>query len=585
MANPEPDADVITCHNIPTKLQPHNPWLATTHTENLYALVDMGSNGIRFSISDLSLKNARLLPCIYRHRAAISLYDALHSSEPGAKEFVFTDNTISQVAEELKSFRAVCNSYPPHGIAEKNITVFATEAMRTAFNKDEMVQAIKKASGLKVEIVHPQMESLLGAMGARSAFEVVDGVVMDLGGGSVQMTYMKLPGIGQALGTLKRVEYWLNWGNNAKSLPFGAAKLSEKIRKGEEGAFALRESLTGQMKDTYHRLCQNEPDAKSTKTLYLCGGGFRGYGSMLMHTDPIQPYPIPSIAGYKVSGIRFRETKRMMAYNEHEKGKIRGMSKRRREQFGAIVEVVDAVAKTCENIEEVIFCGGGNREGVLFLKLPEQLREQDPLLWLPAGVDIPKEVLDSIIGIIYSILSNGVAQAPGSEIFNKGMLAYVVRNMWENMGDSGDLNATKALHALVDGPIAGMPGLTHEVIAILSLTTCARWENDISGKDEVLSRNLRKLLEPEQVWWCEAVGILARLLCTMFPVPQIYPAGKVLLSCEWQGGLGKKGKKEGVMFTVGVDEGVKVMNTKHLKLKVRKDLKVNWKADFRVLQR
>ncbi|PQE27456.1 Triose-phosphate transporter protein [Rutstroemia sp. NJR-2017a BVV2] len=585
LTNSEPDADVISVHNIPTKLQPHNPWHTTMHTENLYALVDMGSNGIRFSISDLSLKSARLLPCIYRHRAAISLYDALHSSEAGAKEFVFSDYTISEVAKELKSFRAVCNSYPPNGILEKNITVFATEAMRTALNKDAMVHAIKEASRLKVEIVHPQMESLLGAMGARSAFDVVDGVVMDLGGGSVQMTYMKLSGKGQALETLKRGEYWLDWGNNAKSLPFGAAKLSDKIKKGEAGALALRESLRGQMKDTYHKLCENEPDAKSTKTLYLCGGGFRGYGSMLMHTDPIQPYPIPTIAGYKVSGKRFRETKKMTEVNEHERNKIRGMSKRRREQFGAIVEVVDAVVETCKNIEEVIFCGGGNREGVLFLKLPEQLREVDPLLCLPAGAEIPEEVLESIIGMIYLIVLDGVAQAPGSDIFNKGILTYVVKNMWENGGALGDLNATKALHAPIDGPIAGMPGLTHNVIAVLSLTTCARWENDVSGKDEALWRNLRKLLEPEQVWWCEAIGSLTRLLCTMFPVPQMFPVGKVLLSCAWKGGLGKKGKKEGVVFTVGVDDGVKVMKTEHEKFKVGKDLKVDWKADFRVLRR
>lgn len=68
--------------------------------------------------------------------------------------------------------------------------MFATEAMRTAKNRDEMLAAIKKTSGLAVDILSPAMESLFGAMGARSGFNHVDGLFMDLGGGSVQMTYV-----------------------------------------------------------------------------------------------------------------------------------------------------------------------------------------------------------------------------------------------------------------------------------------------------------------------------------------------------------------------------------------------------------
>ncbi len=60
--------------------------------------------------------------------------------------------------------------------------------MRTAKNQDEMVGAINSVSGLKVQILGPAMESMFGAMGARSAFEHVDGLFMDLGGGRVQMT-------------------------------------------------------------------------------------------------------------------------------------------------------------------------------------------------------------------------------------------------------------------------------------------------------------------------------------------------------------------------------------------------------------
>ena len=77
--------------------------------------------------------------------------------------------------------QGVINSYEVH---KDHISVFATEAMRTAKNRDEMLQAIKTVSGLTVDILSPGMESLFGAMGARSGFTQVNGLFMGLGGGS-----------------------------------------------------------------------------------------------------------------------------------------------------------------------------------------------------------------------------------------------------------------------------------------------------------------------------------------------------------------------------------------------------------------
>jgi len=44
--------------------------------KDAHALVEMGSNGIRFSITDMSQDTQRILPALYLDRAAISLYDA-----------------------------------------------------------------------------------------------------------------------------------------------------------------------------------------------------------------------------------------------------------------------------------------------------------------------------------------------------------------------------------------------------------------------------------------------------------------------------------------------------------------------------
>jgi len=157
------------------------------------------------------------LNCIYRERAGISLYDALHESTPDAKPFHFSNITIERVAETLRRFKAICESY---GVQSQNISVFATEAMRTARNQDEMLSAIKKASSLTVDILSPGMESMFGAMGARSGFTHVDGLFMDLGGGSVQMTYVN---------SQSEIAYDILAAEAAKSMPFGAAKLTAAL--------------------------------------------------------------------------------------------------------------------------------------------------------------------------------------------------------------------------------------------------------------------------------------------------------------------------------------------------------------------
>jgi retrograde regulation protein 2 len=472
----------------------------------------VASNGIRFSISDLSEPRGRLLPCIYRERADISLYDALHESAPDSKPFYFSPKTISAVSETLVRFRYICDRY---GVPVHQISVFATEATRTAENKDDLLEAIKSTSGLVVEILSPAMESLFGAMGARSGFHQVDGLFMDLGGGSVQMTYVNS----------KFSNYDVLAARAAQSIPYGAAKLTASMSN--QGQSFSKQDLQQVMEKTFSDLeSQFEPLQSQVKssggiTIYFCGGGFRGYGSMLMHTHEVQPYPIPFIGGFAVSGARFAQWQDMLKANEH-KGKIFGMSKRRRTQFLAIAMVVEALVNAIPHIKQVVFCSGGNREGVLYMKLPSTIRESSPLPLLSRGSE--SESVDAV-DMIVNIFSQALPDASPS-IFNSELQHYFVQNIWLNMGDPDNVNSVKALHNPISGIIAGLPGLTHKIRAILALTLCARWGTDIGPVDRVLFENLRRLVGPHLSFWCEYLGAVARLLATIVPA---FPSDRKIL--------------------------------------------------------
>lgn len=417
------------------------------------------------------------------------------------------------MSETLARFHAIAvNDY---GVPPDHVTVFATEAMRKADNAAAMLQAIEaEVPGLAVKILDGQVETLFGSLGARSAFSRPKGLFLDLGGGSVQMTYLDTTG--------QDADYHIHAAQAGKSLPFGAARLI-KILEHKDADFKTKEvsKLEEGMKLAFARLCETYPtlatESKDTQgvDIYLCGGGFRGYGSMLMHNDPISPYPIPAIGSYKVSGEFFAKTSHMLEVNTNFKKKIFGMSKRRRAQFPAIVTVVEALISAVPHIRSVTFCAGGNREGALMIRLPQEIRESDPLDCLQPDVS-----LQGIVDILSSALPADYSNP--KTVFGLGLGRLFASKIWSNTGDDDLANASAALHsAITEHP--DCPGLSHAARAVMALTLCARWGGSVTPADEQLLNNLRALADtvnPDAVFWAGYIGAVAAALAKLAPTVQ-----------------------------------------------------------------
>ncbi|KAI1137990.1 retrograde regulation protein [Hypoxylon sp. FL0543] len=528
--------DTITLENLTHKM-PRWEYDLPSH---LYALVDMGSNGIRFSISDLSPPRTRLLKCIYRERAAISLFDALNSSSSN-ESLTFQSSVITEVSKTLARFRSIANEF---GVPAAHISVFATEAMRKAQNASLMVDAILAASGLDVHVLTPEVEILFGAIGARSGFGGVNGLFLDLGGGSVQMTYLNSSVDG----------YERAAAQTGKSLPFGAAKLTKVLESADtEAKVTAASTLQENMRCTFAKLQQQFGSLRDTQTnkqqagvdIYLCGGGFRGYGSILMHTDPIQPYPIPTIGAYTVAGSFFSQTKHMRKLNAEYEGKIHGMSKRRRQQFPAIATVVEALVDAVPRIHSVTFCSGGNREGALFMMLPKDLKENNPLRCLSQVKErIDLETLESLMALMESSLPTNFDLSTVPTIFTLGLGPLFVGDTWARVGGPSDANAAFELHHATHRD-PDTPGFTHLARAILGIALCSRWGASLGPSDRQLFANLQKVVSrssPEANFWAEYIGAVANLLAVVFPVKPDTP-DKVEKTVKFRSSI-KDGKKK-----------------------------------------
>lgn len=510
--------------------------LAISYQKKPTILTASSSNGVRFSILDLSPPGTRLLKSVYRERAAISLFDAL-----SGPSLIFPDETIKLVSQTLARFRSI--AIDDYGVPPSQVRVFATEAMRRAQNATAMLESIRETSpGLSVYILAPPVETLFGSVGARSGFVDVKGLFLDLGGGSVQMTYLDSYAAKSGLGE-DNIGPEVAAALAGQSLPFGAARLIKVLNNGDAVTQTSELStLRSGMSEAFRTLCarfpslaadaavahQSEAGTESTVApgidVYLCGGGFRGYGSMLMHRHPVRPYPIPSIGSFTVSGSVFGQNKDLLEFNNSFDGKIFGMSKRRRAQFPAIIAVVDALIATVPAIRSVTFCSGGNREGALMMSLPPDIRESNPLAHFgdimgnpePSTTGSNSASATDVLDALRSAFPPDLNLATTTTVFGLQLDTLYARQIWTHLGCDAEKNASTTLHNAISSP--DQPGLTHLARAVLGVTTCARWGASLAPIDEHLYKSLRALMDaadPDATFWADYIGAVTAAMAAV----------------------------------------------------------------------
>ncbi|KAG2417374.1 hypothetical protein HFD88_008593 [Aspergillus terreus] len=504
-------------------------------TPLLYAIIDMGSNGIRFSITDLSQPTARILPTIFHDRVGISLYEAQFSSgnSPGTRGPIPQD-VMNRVGNHFVRFQVTCEDF---GVPEENIYVLATEATRTAPNSDEFRAYIKARTGWEVTLLSKEEEGRIGALGIASSASSVAGLAMDLGGGSTQFTWVI-----EDDGVIRTSP------QGSFSFPYGAAALTRRLE--QEGGTkkaerALREEIAQQFRDAYPQLGIPESlfetaRRKGRLDLYLCGGGFRGWGYVLMQQSYIDPYPIPIINGFQARRADFHDTISVLDVVTDSDVKIFGVSKRRAAQIPAVAVLIDAIMDALPAITHIQFCHGGVREGFLFDRLPREIRAQDPLG--AATLPYAPPSADALCKLLSSTLPTSPSPIAGHtppESFSPRLLAAITNLLYAHSRGPRETRSAAALHCTTTGILGSATSLSHAERAIIALVLCERWAGDLSPADLAYQHQLQRTLTPQEAWWCRFVGQVATL------VGDVYPAGRVTrwrIQCEalWEEVVKKK---------------------------------------------
>ncbi|KAK4515505.1 uncharacterized protein ATC70_010455 [Mucor velutinosus] len=486
-----------------------------------FGVVDMGSNGIRFGIVTAL---ARHLPVAYEERAPISLLEA-----QGDEHYIPTE-TIDQVITSFLRFKTICRH---EDVDPTNVKVIATEATRIATNSTEFLNRIKEATGWSVNILSKEQEAMISSMGIVGSFYRVDGLTMDLGGGSVELSYVTSRGSSPLSEDSERPKKRLKTSASPVSLPYGAAIMRKR----------LSACVDQQEKDDlYSEIVDQVAKAKITTnipyhlrdhdgyTLYMSGGGFRALGYLSMAITKSKDgklkkgsYPIPIISGYSITGEQLADLVDKYKDRDPEELvselKVFRISKRRTRMLPATCFLVSAIMKVIR-IKEIYFSEGGARQGICYHMLPYTEQIKDPLL---EGVKsyvspLPHALSPDEFDTVLRALNNAIPPlylAPDHPLQLHRLVPAAVHLANLTTHYPKETRAFVAFHMpLASGPLANIPGLLHSERAILALILAYRQGGDVP--DPVFNA-IEAMIGKYGVSVCKYVGRLMEIMFLISP--------------------------------------------------------------------
>jgi exopolyphosphatase/guanosine-5'-triphosphate,3'-diphosphate pyrophosphatase len=256
-----------------------------------------------------------------------------------------SEATMARTMEALRDFQAIATS-----VGAKRIVAIGTAAMRDASNGALLVQRVQRELGIRIEIIEGLAEARYGFTGAVRGLPVSNGLLFDLGGGSMQVT---------RFAQRKLVE--------SVSLPFGALRLSQRFLESDPPTRKQLRRLRDHV--TTHLEKAHLGRIASAERLVGTGGTLRNLAKIDRQT---RRYPVGRLHGYELSVERLGDVvDRLASIREKRRDDVSGLSGERADSIVGGAVAIHAVAEFVR-AKHILVSGQGMREGVALavLKLP-----------------------------------------------------------------------------------------------------------------------------------------------------------------------------------------------------------------------
>ena len=297
-------------------------------------IIDIGSNSVRFVAYGGA---ARVPSVLFNEKVMAALGRGL------AQDGRLDEEAMDRTLEALARFRRLASE-----MGLKKLHAVATAAVRDADNGPQFLKRIS-ALGLKPRLLSGTEEAELSGLGVLSAIPNANGVVADLGGGSLELIGVARGGAGEAI-----------------SLPLGVLRIGPEPDRSElvaEIGAALKSS----------RL----KNAARDHSLYLVGGSFRALALLDMQT---LGHPLPIVHHHRIAATRLGDLRQIV--EEMDPAGIKALASiasSRIPNLPAAISMLEALNEIL-GPKRITVSAFGLREGLLYRDLDEATRDEDPLL-------------------------------------------------------------------------------------------------------------------------------------------------------------------------------------------------------------
>jgi exopolyphosphatase / guanosine-5'-triphosphate,3'-diphosphate pyrophosphatase len=234
-----------------------------------------------------------------------------------------------------------------------DVQCVATAAVRDATNGTKFLDRVR-ALGLDPRLLSGEEEAHYSAMGVVGAFPGGEGVVADLGGGSLELV-----AIGQG-----RV-------HGGASLPLGTLRLPPLREKGEA---AFRKAVVRELQAAG---LNGQLNGQSSGPLYLVGGTWRALATYAMHRDK---YPLSDPHSFRLGNEdALKLAGKLAALPPEEPQSLDGVPNSRAAGLPDAAAMLQVMIETL-GTSSIVISAWGLREGLLFERLEPAAREADPLI-------------------------------------------------------------------------------------------------------------------------------------------------------------------------------------------------------------
>jgi exopolyphosphatase/guanosine-5'-triphosphate,3'-diphosphate pyrophosphatase len=301
------------------------------------AVIDIGSNSIRLVVFD-GLKRAP--STVYNEKVLCGLGRGLQASNRLSPE------GVALAVPNLVRFTALARAM---GIGR--IEMVATAAVREAEDGAAFREAVERQTGHPIRVLSGEEEAQISALGVIAGNPKADGIMGDLGGGSLELVEVENGRVG-----------------NSTTLGLGPLRLMERFGDNRNAARSFIDKTLAKV---------DWIGSGKGRTFYPVGGAWRNLARLHMEQ---KRHPLHAIHGHTIPRDEAIKLARLISrLGKSSLSGIQQVSRRRRETLPMASLVLGRLLRRMQ-CERVTFSTFGLREGYLFNQLPEDVRAQDPLL-------------------------------------------------------------------------------------------------------------------------------------------------------------------------------------------------------------